>query len=111
MGSRVVVIGTWALMQSSRAGAILFPNEGGGIAYTAHVGGFIAGCLGAIFKPRGERPRRVTSPDGRRRAGPFGRDSERMSRRRRDIATEQTRRRRTKRGRRERARKDSSRER
>jgi len=52
----VVVIGTWALMQFfSSAGAILSPNEGGGIAYTAHVGGFIAGLvLGAIFKPRGE---------------------------------------------------------
>jgi len=52
----VVVIGTWALMQFfSSAGAILSPSEGGGIAYTAHVGGFVAGLvLGAIFKPRGE---------------------------------------------------------
>jgi len=55
----VVVIGTWALMQFfSSAGAILSPNEGGGIAYTAHVGGFIAGLvLGAILKPRGDSMR------------------------------------------------------
>jgi len=51
----VVVIGTWALMQFfSSAGAILSPHEGGGIAYTAHVGGFVAGLvLGALLKPRG----------------------------------------------------------
>jgi len=55
----VVVIGTWALMQFfSSAGAILSPSEGGGIAYTAHVGGFIAGLvLGAILKPRGKAMR------------------------------------------------------
>jgi membrane associated rhomboid family serine protease len=52
----MVVIGTWALLQFvSSAGSILSPSEGGGVAYTAHVGGFVAGLvLGAIFKPRGE---------------------------------------------------------
>jgi membrane associated rhomboid family serine protease len=52
----MVVIGTWALMQFvSSAGSILSPSEGGGVAYTAHVGGFIAGLvLGAMFRPRGE---------------------------------------------------------
>ena len=52
----MVVIGTWALMQFvSSAGSILSPSEGGGVAYTAHVGGFVAGLvLGAIMKPRGE---------------------------------------------------------
>jgi membrane associated rhomboid family serine protease len=55
----LVVIGLWALMQFvSSAGAILSPSEGGGVAYTAHVGGFVAGLvLGAILKPRGEARR------------------------------------------------------
>ena len=55
----IVVIGTWAVMQFlSSAGSILSPSEGGGIAYTAHVGGFVAGLvLGAIFRPRGESAR------------------------------------------------------
>jgi membrane associated rhomboid family serine protease len=55
----MVVIGTWALMQFlSSAGSILSPREGGGIAYTAHVGGFVAGLLlGALLKPRGESMR------------------------------------------------------
>ena len=55
----MVVIGTWALMQFvSSAGSILSPSEGGGVAYTAHVGGFVAGLvLGALFKPRGNAAR------------------------------------------------------
>ena len=55
----VVVIGIWAVMQFlSSAGSILSPHEGGGIAYTAHVGGFVAGLvLGALFRPRGEAAR------------------------------------------------------
>jgi membrane associated rhomboid family serine protease len=50
----LVVIGLWALMQFvSSAGAILSPSEGGGVAYTAHVGGFVAGLvLGAVLRPR-----------------------------------------------------------
>ena len=55
----MIVIGIWALTQFlSSAGAILSPSEGGGIAYTAHVGGFVAGLvLGAILRPKGETSR------------------------------------------------------
>jgi membrane associated rhomboid family serine protease len=50
----VVVIGTWAVTQfMSSAGAILSPSKGGGVAYTAHVGGFVSGLLlGALLRPR-----------------------------------------------------------
>jgi membrane associated rhomboid family serine protease len=42
----IVVIGMWAVFQFlSGAGSILAPREGGGVAYVAHVGGFVAGLL------------------------------------------------------------------
>jgi membrane associated rhomboid family serine protease len=42
----LLVIGLWAVFQFlSGAGSILAPREGGGVAYLAHVGGFIAGLV------------------------------------------------------------------
>jgi membrane associated rhomboid family serine protease len=42
----IVVIGMWAAFQFLiGAGSLLSPREGGGVAYLAHVGGFIAGLV------------------------------------------------------------------
>lgn len=42
----IMVIGLWAVFQfMSGAGSILSPREGGGVAYLAHVGGFVAGLI------------------------------------------------------------------
>ena len=42
----IVVIGLWAVFQFLiGAGSLLSPREGGGVAYLAHVGGFIAGLI------------------------------------------------------------------
>ncbi len=52
----VLVIGLWAAFQFAiGAGSLLYPREGGGVAYLAHVGGFIAGLA---MTPLLRRPRR-----------------------------------------------------
>lgn len=53
----LLVIGMWALFQFVvGAGSLAGPRDGGGVAYLAHVGGFIAGLvLVKLFLPRGER--------------------------------------------------------
>jgi membrane associated rhomboid family serine protease len=52
----IMVIGLWAVFQFlSGAGSILSPQEGGGVAYLAHVGGFVAGlALTPLLRGRGE---------------------------------------------------------
>jgi membrane associated rhomboid family serine protease len=54
----LVAIGLWAALQFiSGFGQIAATNESGGVAYLAHVGGFIAGfVVGVVFRSRG-RPR------------------------------------------------------
>ncbi|MBI4510490.1 MAG: rhomboid family intramembrane serine protease [Deltaproteobacteria bacterium] len=62
----VVVIGMWALTQFVSGLGTLSVNhaqETGGVAYMAHVGGFVAGVIGAVLL--GGRPRK-----GQRRARP-----------------------------------------
>jgi membrane associated rhomboid family serine protease len=42
----LVVIGLWSVFQFMiGAGSLLSPREGGGVAYLAHVGGFVAGLI------------------------------------------------------------------
>ena len=51
----LIVIGMWAVFQFVvGAGSLLSPREGGGVAYLAHVGGFVAGLL-LIALPRPRR--------------------------------------------------------
>jgi membrane associated rhomboid family serine protease len=53
----VLLIGFWFLTQLVHAGAVA-PVQTGGVAYMAHVGGFIFGTVTArLF----ERPRRIQS--------------------------------------------------
>ena len=54
----VLVIGMWALFQFLiGAGSLLAPREGGGVAYLAHVGGFLAGlALTPLLRPRDAHP-------------------------------------------------------
>jgi rhomboid family protein len=51
----IVAIGLWALLQFiSGFGQIAATDEGGGVAYLAHVGGFIAGfVVGLLYRGRG----------------------------------------------------------
>jgi len=51
----IVAIGIWALLQFvSGIGQIAVTEQTGGVAYLAHVGGFIAGLLvGLLFRARG----------------------------------------------------------
>ena len=53
----VLLIGGWFLLQLWNAGSIA-PHESSGVAYLAHVGGFI---FGAVFARLFERSDRVTS--------------------------------------------------
>jgi membrane associated rhomboid family serine protease len=64
----IVVIGLWALTQfMSGFGAIAVTEETGGVAYMAHVGGFLAGVLaGAVM-------RSLTRTSSRRRGRYVGR--------------------------------------
>lgn len=56
----IVYLGAWFLMQLfSGAFSILAPGEGGGIAWWAHVGGFLAG---ALLGPPMRRRRRYYRP-------------------------------------------------
>ena len=50
----VVVIGMWAVMQFiNGAGSIAQTEQTGGVAYAAHIGGFVAGvALALIFKKK-----------------------------------------------------------
>jgi membrane associated rhomboid family serine protease len=57
--SAVVLIGAWFLLQVWSAGSIA-PTQTGGVAYLAHVGGFI---FGAVFARLFENPRRVAEED------------------------------------------------
>lgn len=52
----LVVIGLWIVLQLvSGVGSISNTAETGGVAYMAHIGGFIAGCvLTFVFRGRGE---------------------------------------------------------
>ena len=44
----IVVIGLWIVFQVIRGVAVL-SNEGGGVAYMAHIGGFAAGVVGGLL--------------------------------------------------------------
>jgi membrane associated rhomboid family serine protease len=52
----VILVGGWFLLQLWNAGSIA-PQESGGVAYLAHVGGFI---FGAVFARLFQRPSRAT---------------------------------------------------
>ncbi len=59
----VLVIGVWAAVQFVHGFGAVTPNvvseQGGGTAYFAHIGGFLAGALGvALFRRRRVPPRR-----------------------------------------------------
>lgn len=57
------VIGMWAVFQVIvGAGSLLSPRDGGGIAYLAHVGGFIAGLVLLPLLRLGGRDRAVLPP-------------------------------------------------
>jgi len=57
-GAGLPVIGLWAGFQFVvGAGSLLAPSEGGGVAYLAHVGGFVAGLvLIQLFRSRRRGP-------------------------------------------------------
>ncbi len=58
----IVVIGLWGLLQFFGGfGQIAHPGEGGGVAYMAHVGGFIAGLI-LVFLFRNQQTQQRT-PD------------------------------------------------
>ncbi len=52
----ILVIGMWAAFQFLvGAGSLLSPREGGGVAYLAHVGGFLAGlAITPLLRARGQ---------------------------------------------------------
>jgi membrane associated rhomboid family serine protease len=53
----VLLIGVWGLIQFLSLGAISQQPSGGGVAYAAHVGGFIFGAVAArLFTRGGGRP-------------------------------------------------------
>jgi membrane associated rhomboid family serine protease len=59
--SALIVIGLWIVLQLfSSIGSITSATETGGVAYMAHVGGFIAGFV-LTFLLRGNSPRRLTA--------------------------------------------------
>ena len=52
-----VLVGIWFLTQLVSLGAVAqHPQPSGGVAYAAHVGGFIFGCVTARFFEGGRRP-------------------------------------------------------
>jgi membrane associated rhomboid family serine protease len=52
----VLLIGVWGLIQFLSLGAISQQPSGGGVAYAAHVGGFIFGTVAARLFSRGRAP-------------------------------------------------------
>ena len=52
----IVVLGMWIVIQLvSQLGSIAQTSEGGGVAYMAHIGGFVAGlALVKLFATRGQ---------------------------------------------------------
>jgi membrane associated rhomboid family serine protease len=55
----VLLIGVWGLIQFLSLGAISQQPSGGGVAYAAHVGGFIFGTVAARLFTRGGNDRKV----------------------------------------------------
>jgi membrane associated rhomboid family serine protease len=54
----VVLLGVWFLMQLVSAGAsAVSPAEGAGIAFAAHVAGFVLGAVGVLILRKERRPR------------------------------------------------------
>jgi membrane associated rhomboid family serine protease len=63
----IVAIGMWIVLQV--VGGFATPTEGGGVAYAAHIGGFMAGAAGGVlFRLIAHEPRhpRGTDPAGYR---------------------------------------------
>jgi len=58
----VLLIGVWGLIQFLSLGAISQQPSGGGVAYAAHVGGFIFGTVAARLFSRGRAPEVGTGP-------------------------------------------------
>lgn len=57
----LIVIGFWGLLQFLNGfGSLGSAGGGGGVAYMAHVGGFVAGMVLILFFRRGSGPRRVS---------------------------------------------------
>ena len=53
----IVVLGFWIVIQLiSQAGSIAQTSEGGGVAYMAHIGGFVAGLVLVKLFAAGRRP-------------------------------------------------------
>jgi membrane associated rhomboid family serine protease len=63
----ILVLGFWFVLQFIQGGLAVGAKEGGGVAYWAHIGGFVAGIV-LIFLFRRRPPPRF----GARRAGPWG---------------------------------------
>jgi membrane associated rhomboid family serine protease len=58
----IVVLGFWILLQViSQAGSIARTSEGGGVAYMAHIGGFVAGLVLVKVFAAGRSRRMVTA--------------------------------------------------
>jgi len=62
----LIVLGFWFILQLFQGG-LMAPGKGGGVAYLAHVGGFVAGII-LIFLLGGRRP--PAAPPWQRR-GPW----------------------------------------
>jgi membrane associated rhomboid family serine protease len=63
----LLVLGFWFVLQFIQGGLAVGTKEGGGVAYWAHIGGFVAGIV-LIFLFRRHPPPRF----GTRRSGPWG---------------------------------------
>jgi membrane associated rhomboid family serine protease len=60
----LVFIGLWILIQLFQgAFELLLPSSGGGVAWWAHIGGFVAGLLLSPLLQRSERHHRVYYAD------------------------------------------------
>ncbi len=70
----LVVLGLWFVIQFVQSAAV--PTDGGGVAYWAHIGGFVAGAVLILFIRRRGVPlfegRAMPSPRPRHRRGPWG---------------------------------------
>jgi membrane associated rhomboid family serine protease len=55
----IVAIGMWAVLQFISGFGSIGGDQGGGVAYMAHIGGFIAGVVaGLVFRAVFHEPRR-----------------------------------------------------